>query len=219
MKKILLLTFIFIILVISIFAVGLPHSAYFEVYSLKDTTVVYPDSVSFKSWIIGREDEVLTEQSFGCAYYKDKNLASVQVGNFKTPWSLGDELGIDIYSNLGNGQKIIPITNAGAQYFVRNYQGKDGIIVTKEEINNSTRLLFAKVESGKITFSIIIKKGENALLSIYDKNSELIKSVNLTAKDKNYILDTIGLSSGLYFYRLKSSTYDETKKIMIIRTD
>ena len=105
MKKILFLLFITIIKANIIFATGLPHSAYFEVYTINDTTVVYPDTVSFKSWILGREDEILTEQSFGCAYYKDKNVASVQVGNFETPWSIGEYLEIEVFSNWEMGKR------------------------------------------------------------------------------------------------------------------
>ena len=215
MKKLIFLVFIFYSFVL--LAVGLPHSAYFQVYSLNDTTMVYPDTVSFKSWIIGREDEILTEHSFGCAYYKDKNVASVQVGNFNTPWSLGEKLEIEVYTNLGNERKIITITNEGAQWFVRNYQGKDGIMLAKKEKKIVfTTLLQTKIKPKYVTFNVAVKEGENATLSIYDKSMKLIKTTTLTSKDKNYVFSTEKLPSGLYFYRLKSSSYNQTKKMIIM---
>lgn len=215
MKKVIF--FMFLFYSIALLAVGLPHSAYFQVYSLKDTTVVYPDTVSFEAWIIGREDEILTEKSFGCGYYKEHSVAGVQVGNFKTPWSLGEELEIEVYTNLGNGSKIITMTNKGAQWFVKDYQGKDGIRVSKDKKNDSTTLLSAKITPQTVTFNVIIKEGENAILSIYDKKKKLIKEVTLTSKDKNYKLDTKKLPAGLYFYKLKSPTYEETQKMVIIK--
>jgi len=214
MKKIIFLVFIFYSL--ALFAVGLPHSVYFQVYSLNDTTMVYPDTVSFKSWIIGREDEVLTENSFGCAYFKDKNVASVQVGNFNTPWNLGEKLEIEVYTNLGNGRKIITITNEGAQWFVKNYKGKDGIMLAKKRKIVSTTLLQAKIKPKYVTFNFVVKKGENATLSIYDKSMKLITTTTLTSKDKNYVFSTEKLPSGLYFYNLKSNTYNQTEKMIIM---
>ena len=118
---------------------------------------------------------------------------------------------------MGNGQKVIKLTKDAAQWYVRNYQGKDGIRVSQNKKYNSTLLLNTKVLPSKIIFSFTIGKNENATLSLYNKKSNLIKSVNLTSKDENYILDTTNLSSGLYLYKLESPTYSKTKKIMVFK--
>lgn len=85
----------------------------------------YPVAITFNSWIIGREAEILTESSFGCGYWADDGWLWVECGNFPTDWTNGDVLHIEVVEPSTGHTGSVEITlNWEA------YQYSDDILLT-----------------------------------------------------------------------------------------
>lgn len=117
---------------------GLPHNVYVEVYI--DSPNNHPQAVTFSAWILGREDEELTETSGGCGYIQDEGLLFVQVGSFPTQWSSGEILHIEVQGDTGDhnyGEFLL--SNNGGDFFGPSHFGNDGIDIyiapIKDEFN------------------------------------------------------------------------------------
>ncbi len=66
---------------------GIPQNEGGYVYA-SDGTVLSTGDVTFRAWIVGREDDVLTNESVGCGF--EDGYWQINVGNFATPWRAGD---------------------------------------------------------------------------------------------------------------------------------
>lgn len=130
MKK-LVLAIIILASVTALFA-GSPHTVYIE---LVTTDGIHPDEATFTAWILGRENEVLTETSNGCEYYGSgdlKGTASIQCGSFTTQWEVGDTLHVEAVAVDGMGWNEYMLNAAGYQCFgdmYGQYSEGPGIII------------------------------------------------------------------------------------------
>lgn len=79
---------------------GTPHTAYGKIFN-SNGSVPANGTIHFNSYIIARPGEVLTESSYGCSY--SSGYWSVGVGNFPSPWSVGDVLRTEV-TNTQNGE-------------------------------------------------------------------------------------------------------------------
>ena len=191
---------------------GLPHAVYFQVYTIKDTSVVYPDTVSFEAWITDREDEVLTEKSFGCGFYKNHSLVAVQVGNFPTPWKEGELLNIQVKTPIGNAFRTIELTNDSSQYFVKGYMNDNGLLL------KSTKSLkeYVKISPNpfKNYLSIEYHLNEDSKIIIKDCNENIVFDSVLRSDKNSLHINTEKYKSGVYTLLIKSKTYNLRKKII-----
>jgi len=71
---------------------GVPQIEGGNVYS-QDGFLLDNVDVSFSAWIVGREDDVLTEESVGCGV--GEGFWQINVGNFATPWHAGDVVHVE----------------------------------------------------------------------------------------------------------------------------
>ncbi len=197
MRKYALILFIFFS--ISLYSVGLPHAVYFQVYSIQNGKTVYPDSIQFTSWITDREDEILTEKSFGCGFYKDHSLAAVQVGNFPTPWKAGELLNIEVNSNLGCAFRTIELDNSSAQYFLLNYNGDNGLPLKKTKIEKKSPQI--KITPNPFTdkVEIILQNAKKSELFI-ERNGKQYKKIMI--KKSKTTIDTKAFPAGIYFFNI-----------------
>ncbi|MCK4312299.1 MAG: T9SS type A sorting domain-containing protein [Candidatus Cloacimonetes bacterium] len=62
-----------------------------------------------------------------------------------------------------------------------------------------------------------IKEGETAELTIYNIRGQIIESKTFEAGAYNYKWDSMDNASGVYFYKLRSESYSEFKKMMILK--
>ncbi|RLA96412.1 MAG: hypothetical protein DRG83_17460, partial [Deltaproteobacteria bacterium] len=58
-------------------------------------------NIRFQAYVIGREDEVLTQDSPGCGY--GGGWWQINLGNFLSPWTAGEILHVEFY-NRANGE-------------------------------------------------------------------------------------------------------------------
>jgi len=65
-----------------------------------------------------------------------------------------------------------------------------------------------------------IPKMGNVKLNVYDINGKVVSELvnnNLNAGSYSILLNAVNLSSGVYFYKLESESYIETKKLVVIK--
>ncbi len=62
-----------------------------------------------------------------------------------------------------------------------------------------------------------IKKDETGILSIYNIKGQLLESMNFNAGTYTYRWDAQDYSSGIYFYKLQTSTYSQVKKMIMMK--
>ena len=67
----------------------------------------------------------------------------------------------------------------------------------------------------KIEFSI--KEGENGSLSIYNTKGQLLETRHYEAGEHKLTWDAIQYGSGIYFYKLETQSYTETKKMIMLK--
>jgi len=79
---------------------GVPQNEGGNVYN-SDSSVPEDGDITFEAHIVGREDEVLTQDSPGCGY--GSGWWQVMVGNFPTTWDAGDVLHVDLH-NVANDE-------------------------------------------------------------------------------------------------------------------
>ncbi len=65
--------------------------------------------------------------------------------------------------------------------------------------------------------SFDVRAGETGILEIYDVRGRKLESHEFSAGSHNYLWQAEGKSSGIYFYRLKSESYRETKKMLLLK--
>ena len=101
------LIFSLLIGIYSLLFAGTAHGVYLEVVTLAEE---HPSQATFNAWIVGREDEVLNENSAGCQYIGEgtyMGTVGLQCGSFPTQWEGGDILHIEAFTDYGNGTKEI----------------------------------------------------------------------------------------------------------------
>lgn len=213
--KLFLTYLIFFLFISSLYGVGLPHAVYFQVYAVINGEVVYPDTINFTSWITDREDEVLTEKSFGCSFFKNHSLASVQVGNFTTPWKAGELLNIEVNSPLGYGFRTIELTNDAYQYFVKDYQGDDGLLLKKQKAKASVGFLIKENPFNNKLIVILDNNYKIGTIEIY-KNDKMIVQKEIKEGKTEYSFDLKNRKAGIYIIKLKTDNKEITKKAVKI---
>lgn len=80
---------------------GTPHIIYGSLKN-SDDSIPSAGTIKFEAYVAGRSDEILTESDTGCGY--QNGLWWVELGNFQTPWSLGEDLH-ESFTNTSTGGK------------------------------------------------------------------------------------------------------------------
>jgi hypothetical protein len=166
--------------------------------------------VTFTAFITARPGETLTEISTGCGseYYDPDYWCWVEVGNFPTPWSVGETCQIDFVGDgtTGGSQESnslqVVLDGTGSQSWGEFYlpveltsftgEGGAGLAVlrwsTATETDNLGFWVWRSTEAD----------GEYAKV-----NEELIKGAGTTAEPQHYSFTDDGLEGGNYFYKLE----------------
>ena len=101
--------------------------------------------------------------------------------------------------------------------------GPTSLTIPEEEIipplPTSTKLYanYPNPFNPETTIDLAIKEGEIGTLSIYNAKGQLIESYKFEAGEYNFEWDASFYSSGVYFYKLESESYYETKKMLMIK--
>ena len=128
-------------------------------------------------------------------------VSSLEFDNFGNLWIAGG--GLYVYNENG----VVNINNGGT--YVTEFP-KDFKLYQNypNPFNPTTRIKYE------------ITKGTHIKLSIYDVNGKLIKILEngyRSIGDYEISFDGSKLSSGAYFYKLETETYNETKRMLLIK--
>ena len=84
---------------------------------------------------------------------------------------------------------------------------------------NSTKLYanFPNPFNPSTVISFSVQSGDQAVLDIYNSKGQQIKSQNFGAGMHNWEWDAENCPSGVYFYKLISSDYNETRKMLLLK--
>jgi len=67
------------------------------------------------------------------------------------------------------------------------------------------------------SISFDIKEGENGVLTIYNIKGQLIEKQMMNAGEHTFEWDGTAYGSGVYFYKLETDSYTETKKMLMLK--
>jgi len=172
------------------------------VYSELDTPIAPAtrDFIEYKVYLDGVEQGTTTENEY--------QLTGLVLGNTYTAavsavYDDGESDLVEVIFEATdvNGDNLeVPVVNA----LVGNYPNP---------FNPTTSIKFATVESGHVTLEVFNSKGQK------------VKTlVNETMSADNHTVDWNGtddsgkaVSSGIYFYKMRASSYNETKKMVLMK--
>jgi len=172
------------------------------VYSALDTPIasVTRDFIEYKVYLDGVEQGTTTENEYQLTGLDEGTTYTAAVS---AVYDDGESVlvGIDFtYTNNDGNNITVPVANA----LVGNYPNP---------FNPTTSIKFATVENGHVT------------LEIYNAKGQKVKTlVNETMSADNHTVDWNGtddsnnaVSSGIYFYKMRTSSYNETKKMVLMK--
>jgi len=233
--------------------VNLPKAVYFHVvnalneeYNFNDTnpniefTQPVDGFISFKAWITNREEDILTEQNYGCGFEQLGGLYStvyINLGNFKYKWAENDVINIEIADNSKNSSVVLKgIGKSLASYdeesslrgFEPIIKGTGDPIVLDVPSGNDEMIPYQTVlfqnypnpfnPATEIKFSL--KNDSNVKLFVYNYNGQLVRELvngKLFKGFHSVNFDANALSSGLYFYTLETDGKRFVKKMVLTR--
>lgn len=178
--------------------------------SQKIRTSRYLCSVCFTNdstgWVVGSEGTILKTKNGGATWILQYNrtktrLNSVFFTNDTTGWVVGDK-------------GIMLRTTTGGETYVEETHDSNSIIPNQivlfqnypNPFNSTTTICFNLPKSSFVTLKVYNLLGENIETLISCQRSAGEYEVRWNAK---------GLSSGIYFYRLESGEFIETKKFIL----
>jgi len=225
-----------------------PMPVYYHIQSSSkgDYDFSDPDSksivITFKAWITGRENEVLTHEDYGCGFEQIGDLFSaiyINLGNFETQWTEGDEVNFlvtdestkDNSGNVLKGSKSYSLTNINNPIF-RGFEpviknSGDPIVLgtpaSEEEIIPYITELYQNYPNPfnpVTTIKFSLQTDCFAQLDVYNYNGQIVKSLvnsKLERGSHSVVFNADQLSSGVYYYMLRTDTKTFTKKMLIIK--
>ena len=159
----------------------------------------------------------------------------------KEYWGMGFSYNLDFYADLNkNGKYDAPPIDHAWRVTISNMK-KDTTLNFSHNLNftdikwtNSISKVGDDMMSSGITLqqnypnpfsltttiSFSITGSQNTTLDIYDEYGNNVKNVvnqNLSDGQYSYNVDALGLSAGVYYYRLKTGISDDVKKMIIVK--
>jgi photosystem II stability/assembly factor-like uncharacterized protein len=123
-----------------------------------------------------------------------------------------------------SGKFFVVASTFGRSVYYRDISGDDpnGILNYNSNIPKSFALSqnFPNPFNPLTKIKFAIPKADNVKLSVYDINGKLITYLingEMKPGTYTYSYDGTDMASGVYFYRLETSSYTETKKMMLIK--
>ncbi len=204
---------------------GVPHMVYGK----------YKGRISggmkMRVWVASRLDEVLTESIVGTGC--DSTYWWVNVGTFPTPWKAGQMLEVELEdsTNQLGGTTSIKLTNDGAD--CADLINVDKPIRTlrieqdESEIPRDYSLVgnFPNPFNPTTTIVYHLPECTDVTIEVFDMIGRSVKVLySGTQKPGEYLLNWDGtnnngskVSSGVYFYKMKTNAYTSTKKMILLK--
>jgi hypothetical protein len=170
-----------------------------------------------------------TGSGLGCVYFSDTDNGTVAGGEdiLRTtnsgvtwieqtaPWGgMSSVSFFDANNGIGVGYTVILRTTNGGVTFI----GKDNNITNPNEFILSQN--FPNPFNPNTTINFSVPKQSNVTIKVYNiLGKEILTLVNETKPQGNYKVEfnADNLSSGVYFYRMKTNEFTQTKKMLLVK--
>ncbi|HEX2786376.1 MAG TPA: YCF48-related protein [Ignavibacteria bacterium] len=161
----------------------------------------------YTGWIVGRNGTIIKTINGGLNWskqnsYTNYELFSISMVNSNTGWITGDNVTVLKTTNGGEPVNITPIHTSIVSNFnlYQNYPNP---------FNPTTKITFDIAKSSKVELKIYDSLGKEITTLI---NSQFLQN-------GKYIIDfnSQNLPSGIYFYRLKSDNFTQSRKMIILK--
>jgi len=200
---------------------GLPHIMYVEIFESDGVTHPGATDLTYEAWIVGREAEILTQTSLGCNWNTTvPGFATVQVGNFATPWAIGETFHLNaVQTSTGEenyGDWVL--TSAGYQYLA----GDDGITLpvelsafTATYMENYTLIKWSTASETDVLGFNIYRSTENEYGTAEKINIDYISGHGTTTEPHDYEFQDIDqlVYETTYYYWLESINYGGSSNV------
>jgi len=165
---------------------------------------VHPEDVTFEAWIVGREDEILTQDSGNCDWnIQFENHVSVQCESFPTPWAIGETLHLRV-QEVATGN----IANAEVELSSEPYDYIDDLMVSPLPPAVPADVVidvYASETPGRVVRVISWTASESATsYTVYDSNTPNGPWTNVAYEGTETSFTSEG-SSQKKFYRVTAS--------------
>ena len=222
--------------------INLPKAVYYNIVNSEGNAFDLSQcSITFKAWITGREDDILTESSYGCGLEQMTDSLSaiyINLGNFKNKW-LPDDVVNFLVTESAISKSPLKLEGSGS-YNVEEYSdtafrgfnsfvkgsGEPIVVGTpvdsEDNIPYVTELYqnypnpFNPVTSIKFSLRTDCK----VKLRVFNYKGQVVKEIindNLVKGYHKVDFDASNMSSGLYFYTLEADNMKLVKKMVLVR--
>jgi len=137
-------------------------------------------------------------------------------------------------STVVNPTFIAPDVTGEVDYFIQlivndgeNSSEPDEVIITVNGDSNTDPGVLPQVTELRsnypnpfnpiTTIKFDVQDNETARLTIFNLKGQVVRTETFTSGTHNYVWNAQNVSSGVYFYQLKSSTYTNTKKMILLK--
>lgn len=223
--------------------ISLPKAGYWRIVkkNMRDYDLIQKsDNLSFEAWITGREDDILTHESYGCGFEQIcDSLSSIYInfGNFKNYWDGGDEINIKIMDMTGSdnsqwryGIGRYTIDKSGKTIYrgFGSIKGSGEPIIVSEPLTSESNIPYEtelyqnypNPFNPVTTIKFSLKEESKVSLNVYNYTGQLVKAlVNETRESGFHKIEfnASQFSSGVYYYTLKTDNKTFTKKMLMIK--
>ena len=206
---------------------GTPHTAFGRVIMPSSLQGV-PVPLQLRAWIIGRENEWLTQASLGS--YVDQGYWAISVGNFPTAWQAGDRLHVELYSEAYSlkGELTIRLTTEGSDQGEivmtmqteitgagRSSQPTEVTLLSNypNPFNPSTEIQYGLPQAMKVTITIYDISGRIVKTLISKTQAAGFHQVSWDGTDDH----GVKVGSGVYLCHLLAGGRSQMSKLIIAK--
>jgi hypothetical protein len=224
---------------------GTPRNVYLGVVDKDGALFDFATAdVTWKTWITGREGEVLQEFSTGANSVTlpfGVSVVITNIGNFATPWSMGDEINFRpkhengvakvVYEPIGGDiLYTIPDATANTIYIqCEPWQAGTGAPAVLGQVSSidGNMPLETKLEQNypnpfnpTTTINFSLKSEGVVKLNVYNYTGQLVNSLvdgQMNAGYHTVNFDASNLSAGVYYYTLEADNKVMTNKMVLVK--
>lgn len=196
------------------------------------------DQIIFKSWVTGREDDILTDKSFGCGFEQIGGFSTVYVnlGNFKTGWQPGDTVNFEVTDMTIKGEwrsgKGAHTIEKSAETSLRGFEPflKDsGIPIVLNTLADGDAMIpyetalyqnYPNPFNPETTIGYSLKNDCDVKLTVYNYMGQVANEIVSGRRERGHHTVTFNadmLSSGVYFYTLEADGKKLIRKMVMVR--
>jgi hypothetical protein len=199
------------------------------------------ETLTFAAWITGREDDIITDKTYGCGFMQiNDSLSTVflNAGNFINEWQESDQINIVVADQSSKDKENWKIgigsyrIKMGTQAVFRGFEPiiKDsgepiiiGIPYSNDEVLPVETALYQNYPNPfnpETTIRYSLKNDCEVKLTVYNYKGQVTNELVNGRKERGHHAVTFNagmLSSGVYFYTLEAGGKKLIRKMVMVR--